>query len=99
MLGCCESESTLNCACLIILSYIAGYNCDTYVHVSSASVSNVGMSFLISIIKQHLEIAIQKFFNNGYRKYRNLHSTNSINAAENDSANSVNVAENDWTDC
>ena len=70
MLGCCESESTLNRQCLIILSFVAVYNCDTYALMSSASVSNVGMSFNMLIINQHLylEIAIQKFFNNGYRK-------------------------------
>ena len=67
MLSCCESESILNCICLIILSFIA-YHCDTYAHVNTASISYVGMSFLILIIKQHLhsEIAIWKFFNNGY---------------------------------
>ena len=66
MLGCCESESTLNHACLIILSYIAVHN--TYMHVSSAGVSSVGISLVMLIIKKHLwlEIAIQKFFNNGY---------------------------------
>ena len=80
----CESESTLNHACLIILSYTAVYNRDTYVHVSSASVSNVGLSFIMFNINQHLllEIAITKFFNNGYGKYQNLHSANSVNAAE-----------------
>ena len=59
----CDSESTFSCTCLIILSYIAVYNHDTYVHVSSASVSSVGML----IVKQHLhlEITIWKFFNNG----------------------------------
>ena len=49
MLSYCESESTLNCTCLIILSYIAVYNPDTYAHVSSASVSNAGMSFVMLI--------------------------------------------------
>ena len=43
MLGCCES--TINHSCLIILSYITVYNRDTYAYVSSASVSNVGISF------------------------------------------------------
>ena len=64
--GCCESESTLNCACLIILSYTAVYKHDTYVHVSSARVSNVGLSFIMLKIKQclSLEIALRKFFNN-----------------------------------
>ena len=67
--------------------------------VSSASVCNVGMSFVMLIIKQHLhlETAIQKLLNNGYRQKRNLHSENSINAAECDLANSVTVSENDWT--
>ena len=32
------------------MSYIAIYNPDTYLHVSSASVSNVGMSFVILIL-------------------------------------------------
>ena len=36
MLGCCESESTLNRACLIIVSYTAVYNRDTYAYVSTA---------------------------------------------------------------
>ena len=57
-----------------VLSYIAVYNRDTYVHVSLTSESDVGMTFIISIIKNqhlHLEIAIWKFFNNGYGKYRN----------------------------
>ena len=79
-----------------MLSYIAVYNCDTYVHVSSASVS---ISFFM-LINQYLclEIAIRKFFNNGYGKYRNHHSVNSINVAENDLANSVNAGKNYWTD-
>ena len=54
MLGCCENGSALNCTCLIIQSYIAVYNNDTYVHVSSASVSNVGMSFVMLKIKKYL---------------------------------------------
>ena len=56
---------------MIILSYIAIYNRDTNEHVSSASVSNVGMSFVMLIIKQHLrlEIAMRKFFNIGYGNY------------------------------
>ena len=60
--GCCESESTLNRGCLIILNNIAVYNCDIYVHVDSASVSNVGFSFIMLKIKQplHLEVAIHK---------------------------------------
>ena len=68
MFCCCESESTLNRACLIILSYIAVYNHDTYMHVSSAKVGMVGMSLVMVKIKQHLhlEIAIWKFFNNDY---------------------------------
>ena len=43
-----ESESTCNRGCQIILSYmyIAFYNCDINAHVSSASVSNVGTSFV-----------------------------------------------------
>ena len=95
-----QSESTLNCACLIILTYIAVYNCDTHAHVSSASVSNVGMPFVMLIIKRHLhlEIAIWKFLNNGYGKYPNLRSIKSLNVAENVSANSVKEAENDWID-
>ena len=94
MFGCCESESTLNHGCLIILSYIAVYNRDVYAHVSSASVSNVGISFLILKIKQrlHLEVAIWKFFNKDYGKYRNLSSANSVNATSDDSANSGNAA-------
>ena len=60
MLGSCESESTLTPPCQIILSYIDLNNPDIYAHVSSASVSNVGMIFVMLIIKQHLilEIAI-----------------------------------------
>ena len=54
MFGCCESESIFNHACLIILSYTVIYYCDTYADVSSASVSNVGMSFITLKIKQHL---------------------------------------------
>ena len=98
-LGCCESESTLNWACLLILSYTAVYNHDTYAHVSWASVSNVGMSFIMLIIKQHLhlKIATWKIFNNGYRKYWNLLSTNSVNATENDSAKSVKCSQK-WLD-
>ena len=98
MLGCCESR--LNNACLTILSCIAVYNHDTYVQVSSASVINVGISFVMIIINQHLrlEIAKHKFFKNGYGKYRILHSANSVNETENDTANSVNAAENDLTD-
>ena len=38
MSACCVKESILNGACLIILSYIAVYNRDTYAHVSQASV-------------------------------------------------------------
>ena len=65
MPGCGESESILNRSCLIILSYIAVYN--TYAHVSSADISNVGMSFGMFVSNQHLllEIAIRKFVNNG----------------------------------
>ena len=68
--------------------------------VSSASVSNVGISIFTLIINHNLslEIAKQKFFENGYGKYQNLHLANSVNLTENDSAHSVNVAENDWTD-
>ena len=51
MYGCCESKSTLNRACLIILSYIAVFNSDNYAHVGSASVSNVGISFVTLKIK------------------------------------------------
>ena len=82
------------------MSNIAVYNRDTYAHVSSASVSNVGMSFVMLKIKQHLrlEVAIEKFCNKDYGKYWDLHLANSINADENDLANSRNVAENDWTD-
>ena len=71
---------------MIILSYIAIYNRDTNEHVSSASVSNVGMSFVMLIIKQHLrlEIAMRKFFNIGYGNYWNLCWAKSLNAAEND---------------
>ena len=54
MLSCCESKCILNCACLIILSYVAVYNRDAYAHVNSASVSNVGMSFAMIKVKQHL---------------------------------------------
>ena len=48
------------------------------------SVSNVGMSFVRLIIKQNLclEIAMWKFLNMGYRKYRNLCLANSV--AKND---------------
>ena len=68
-------------------------------HVSSASVSNVGMSFVVLKMKQHLclEVAIWKFFNKDYRKYPDLCLANSVNATENDSANSGYGAENDWT--
>ena len=59
MLSCFESESTLNSTCLIILSYIVVYNHDTYAHVSSASVSTVGMSFVMLKIKQHLHLEIK----------------------------------------
>ena len=59
MLFCCKSESALNCTCLIILSNIAVYNCDIYVHVSLITEINVGVC---------LEIAVPKFFNNGYGK-------------------------------
>ena len=70
---------------MIIQTYIAVYNRDT--HVSSASVSNVGMSFVMFKIKQHLrlEFAIRKFFNKNYGKHRDLCWANSVNAAENDS--------------
>ena len=80
MFGCCECESTLNHGCPIILSYIAVYNHDVYVHVSSASVSNIGMSFVVLKKKQHLplEVAVPKFFNKDYGKYRNLRTTNSV---------------------
>ena len=46
------------------------------------------MSFVMLIINQHLhlDVAILKFFNNGYGKYQNLCSTKSVNAAENDLA-------------
>ena len=86
--SCCESEITLNHACLIILSYIAVYNRDIYAHVSSTSVSNVGLLFVMLKIKQHLslEVAMRKFFK-VYGKYRDVHSANSINAVEHDSAN------------
>ena len=79
---------------MIILCYIAVYNCGTYAHVSSENVSNVGMLFTVLIISQYLrlEIAIRKFFNNGYEKY--LNSSNSVNTAENDSSTSINVEEN-----
>ena len=50
VLGWCESESPINHACLIILSYIAVYNHDTCAW-SSESVSNVGMSFVMLITK------------------------------------------------
>ena len=40
-------ESTLNCPCLIILSYIAVYNRDTNAHVSLANVSIVGVSVIM----------------------------------------------------
>ena len=68
-----------------ILSNIAVYNHDTYVHVSLTSESNVGMSFIMLIINQQLclEIAISKFFKYGYGKYQNLHLANSINEAKN----------------
>ena len=93
MFGCCESESTLNCACLIILSHIVVYNCNTYAHVSSVSVRNVGMSFVMLKRKQQLclEVAIWNFFNKNYGKYQYL-SSNSVNATKNDSANSGNAA-------
>ena len=70
-----------------VLSNIAVNDQDTYVHVSLTSESSVGMPFVKLIINQHLhlEIAIWKFFNNGNRKYQNLHLANSVNAAENDS--------------
>ena len=83
-------ESTFNCKCLLILSYIAVYNCDNkYAHISLASKSNAGMLFVMLIINQnlHLEIAIWKFSNNGYGKYQKLCS-----------ANFGNTTENDWTD-
>ena len=57
MFGCCES--TLNGTCLIILSYIAVYNCGTYAHISSANVRNIGMSFIMLKIKQHLCLELQ----------------------------------------
>ena len=102
MLGCCESESRLNRACLIILSYIAVYNRASYEQVSSASVINVGISFIMLIINQHLclEVAKWKFFHDGYGKCQNLNSANSINGTENTCnwTNSVNAAENDYTD-
>ena len=72
-------------------------------HVSSASVSNAGMSFVMLKIKQRLsmEVAIRKFFNKDNGKYRNLHystNTRGVHTTEEDSANSGNEAENDWTD-
>ena len=90
----------LNRACLIILSYITVHNCDTYVYVSSATESNADKSYVILIIKQHLhlEIAIRKIFNNGYRNYRNLNLANIVNEAENDLENTENTAENVCTD-
>ena len=53
---------------MIILTYIAVYFRDTYAHVTSASVSNVGITFVTFKIKQHqrLEFAIRKFFNKNY---------------------------------
>ena len=56
----------------------------------SASVSNVGMSFVMLRVKQHLslEVAIRKFFNKDYGKYQGLCLANSVNAAANDSENS-----------
>ena len=53
------------------------------------------MSFIMFILKQHLhlEIAIQKFFNNGYRKHRNLRLANYVNAAK-----MTGQAENNRTD-
>ena len=100
MFGCCENESTLNHTCLTILSYVAVYNRDTYAHVSSASVSNVCISFIMLKIKQHLylEVAIPNFFKKDYRKFQNLRPADSVNAAKNDLTNSGNVTENDWTD-
>ena len=70
MFGCCESKSTLNRACPIILSYIVVYKRDTYGHVSSESVRNVGMSFVMLKMKQslHLEVAIRKFLYKDYGK-------------------------------
>ena len=51
----------------------------SYAHVRAASVSNVGMSFVMLIIKQHLhlETAIQKFFSNVFGQYRTLHLASS----------------------
>ena len=46
----------------------------------------------------HLEVAIPKFLNKDYEKYRKLHSANSINVTKDDSANSRNAAENDQID-
>ena len=70
------------------------YNNKDDAHVSSASISNVGMSFFMLIINQHLhlEIARQKFFHNDYGKYRNHHLASSVNVTKNDSANSVKSA-------
>ena len=77
---------------LIILSYIAVYDRDT--------ISNVGMSFVMLIINQHLhlEIVVRKFFNNGNGKYWNLRLVNSLNVTENDSANSVCIYGQKWLD-
>ena len=50
--------------------------------VSSASEINVGISFIICY-----EIAKRKFFKNGYGKYQNLHSANSLNLIKTDMAN------------
>ena len=69
MLSCGESESRFNCAYLIILA-ILPIIIMILMQLSSASVSNVGKSFFMLIINQHLhlEIALQKCFNNVYGK-------------------------------
>ena len=84
--GICDGTPS---TCSSIELYIAIYKRDLHVQVSSASVINVGISFVMLKINQHLrlEIAIRKFFNNGYKKYQNLLWASSVNAAE-----------NDWTD-
>ena len=93
MLVCCESENTLNRAYLIILNFTAVYNHDSYnAHISSASAS---CWYVIRYVKNKAASAfgnnntVRKFFNNGYRKYRDLRSINSINImVDNISANS-----------
>ena len=98
MLFCKLWEIVLSLACLIKLSYISVCNRDIYAHVSSASVSNACISIFMVIIIQnmHLEIAVRKFSDNDYRKKKNMHSANTVNAVENYSAKSVNTAGNGW---